>query len=456
MIWNNLQRGLIIFNTVLLVTAIALLASFYRLVPEDYYALSGNHQYGILKQAIVVCNQWGGRFFSYLFSFVLLDLYEKGISFTWYFVAGSILIIGSFFSIAAYFFKLFRIEISSIDLLCLACMGFIALFYLTPGIHESWFWVGASTSYYWGLVMAMAGTACLLKNHGRWYHTLAASMCFMYTCSASEPFALMILFFFLVFFAIKLTVKKQEKRLSMALVFCFAAAGFLLMLLSKGTADRWSAMPQLTMQTRLIRLGGAEGRYFIFWFPALAFAALLFTPVLFQAGNALREMRMPFFSLKRSRYFTGILLIYIIIIGLSFMPSCYVMGEAGPLRSWHHIGLYNCVFLFLLLVPAGYWHGKTIKSRPSILSILLVIMSFIHVIFWKIELSTSNTYAHAVDKRIAFLVRLQENHFRGLITLEKLPDPGYLFSAEIGHEKSHSLNVFLKKGLGLDYDMVVK
>jgi hypothetical protein len=452
----KLLPAFIFCNGILLFFFVAAMGFYYRLVPEDYFAVSGNHLMGPWKQAVTVCNQWGGRFFSYLFSFILLTLVENGFSYAWYFLAGNLVLVFSFYSVLTYILDRYSTDFSSFEIFSFAVYAFICLFYLTPGIQESWFWVAASPSYYWGLVMAVAGLALLVRKKIKWLHIIISSCCFLYACSASEPFALMILFFFMAALYYNRKCKSALPVYHIAIPFIFAFAGFLIMYFSKGTQDRWLAMPDLTPAVKTKRLAGAVGRYYIHYFPVISILSFATAPVLIAAGARLRRLKIILPEIGFTLFCLLIFSAYTVMLLLGFLPSCFVMGEAGPLRSWHHIGIYNLIFSAVFFIFTGYYFSDKIKIRHSLLKAWLIMITFVHGAFLFQQLQVSRKYSLSVDKRIAFLHALNNKGFRGEATLDPLPASGYLFSAEIGADKNDPGNKFLKMGLELNFDIKVK
>lgn len=457
-LWPQQVSLAVAFNGILCLVFILVLSHNYRLVPEDYYALQGNHRYGVFEQARLVCNQWGGRYFSYLFSFILLYFYEKGMSYAWYFLAGHVMVLWSFYSIISYICNRLLVRIKKSERFLFSLLMVMTLFYLTPGINESWFWVAASPSYYWGLVMAITGIGLLSRKKISWHHLLAAAGCFLYTGSASEPFALMILFFS----ATALTWFIYNKNIAAVkpwlVVFTFSLAGFLVMYLSKGTADRWMAMPDFTLPTKVKRCAAALVKYYMDFVPSLTARAFLFSPVFFLTGIFLTKTNIVLPKTSFPKFILFVILAYSAIIFLGFSPSCFVMGEAGPLRSWHHTGLYNLFFVAGFFIYSGNHYGPLFLQKitqpeiPKLLfSALLIVISILHFIYLSKQVGIVLNYSKAVDERMALLMALQEKKYKGLLILKKLPDSGLLFSAEIDRDEDFYLNTFLEKGSGLDF-----
>ncbi len=453
---NRIQQKLILLNGLLLLLFICFLGWAYRLVPEDYYAVAGNHQSGPWQQAVQVCRQWGGRLFSYWISFLLLQAHEQGIGFTWYYLVCMVIIIMSVYSILKSLSERNFILIAEADRPAVTAVLLIMLFYLTPGIEESWFWAGASSSYLGGLVTALAGLALVLPLTKSWIRILLASLCFFYSCSASEPFALMILLFLTVsiFF---LAARKSRHTLYRLLIPALAAlSGFLFMILAKGTTDRWMAMPELDLLVKSKRWAGAVVKFYLFHFPPLLLTSLLTGSFwIFISGN----VRIRFIE-KFNRGFrekTGWLLAtYLTVMALSFLPSCYVMGEAGPLRSWHHTGLYQVAFFSLFYLISGPVMVNCTTFIKKHFTFILGGLTLAHSIFLMVQVSQTIRYSEAVDERMSRIRQLKSGTFTGTAYVSALPPSGYLFSAEISGDSSRAPNSFLKNSLSLGFDVALE
>ena len=453
---NRIQQHLILLNGLVLLLFICFLGWAYRLVPEDYYAVAGNHRSGPWQQAVQVCQQWGGRLFSYWISFLLLQAHEQGIGFTWYYLVCMVIILLSVNSILKSLSERNVVSIPEADRLAVTAVLYIMLFYLTPGIEESWFWAGASSSYLGGLVTALAGLALVLPLKKSRIRILLAALCFFYSCSASEPFALMIIMFLTVsiFF---LAARKSRHTLYWLLIPAMAAlSGFLFMFLAKGTTDRWLAMPELDLWIKSKRWAGAVVKFYLFHFPPLLLTSLLTGSFWIYISGKVRIRFMEKFNSGFRKKSGWLLAAYFIVMALSFLPSCYVMGEAGPLRSWHHTGLYQVVFFslfYLIAAPVVLNRTAFIKNH---FTLLLGGLTLAHVIFLLVQVSQTIRYSDAVDQRMSRIQQLKSGSFTGTAHFSKLPPSGYLFSAEISRDSSRAPNSFLKGSLELGFDVALE
>lgn len=455
--WNKAQQALIIINGIFLLGFVAALGFYYRLVPEDYYAVIGNETYGPWQQAFVVCNTWGGRFFSYLFSFILLDWHQNGFSYLWYMLAGCLIIFFSFYSIISNLTSIAKVDLSRTQNISAASLLFIAIFYFTPGKTESWFWIAASPSYFWGLVMAFAGLAFLLFQPKKWYHIIFSSLCFLYPCSASEPFALLIILFFLLTFLYNFLHQKPLKNSLLLIPPLFMGLlGFGIMYFASGTSYRLEAMPELSFNTKLFRGIYAMIKYYYTWFPILLLIMVMLLPVLIPPGIYIKFFNEKFSYISPVHFLFISIITYSAILFFSFLPSCMVMGEAGPLRSWHHIAVYNLVIYFISGLYFIQHYAKRITLKKSQITAIFLFLTCIHLSYLYIEIKKAYVYANAVDKRISYLKALQNGGYKKIIQLEALPPAGLLFSAEINSDKNYYTNKFLKQGLNLEFEVALR
>ncbi len=68
------------------------------------------------------------------------------------------------------------------------------VFLTTIRIDETWFWLCASCTYLWGMIMLVLGAACLIHPNRDRIMTILACLAFLYVGGASGPLALFVLF----------------------------------------------------------------------------------------------------------------------------------------------------------------------------------------------------------------------------------------------------------------------
>lgn len=80
---------------------------------------------------------------------------------------------------------------------------------------------------------------------------------------------------------------------------------------------------------------------------------------------------------------------------------------------------------------------------------LLVITA---TIFYK-HLSIEPAYARAFKERQSLLTMYKEEGRETVLVVKQLPDPGYLYSADITPDTTHMYNIQLKTGMGLSFNV---
>ena len=131
------------------------------------------------------------------------------------------------------------------------------------------------------------------------------------------------------------------------------------------------------------------------------------------------------------------------------------MGEAGPLRSWHHISLYLTVVSFFVFFYAGYISPKESLLRTNYLSIVYSVILLLNLAMLINQYQVVSFYAISIDERNEYLTELNKKNTSGTVRIKKLPPSGFLFSQEISSDKNDFTNQYMKQGLNLKYDVVV-
>jgi hypothetical protein len=89
-------------------------------------------------------------------------------------------------------------------------------------------------------------------------------------------------------------------------------------------------------------------------------------------------------------------------------------------------------------------------NRIAVISILVLGYHFITQLF------IVPGYAKACDNRINYLEEVRKNENLKVVYVESLPDPGYLYSAEISSDTGHFTNLELRLGLKLPFSVARK
>jgi len=426
---------------------LCILGYYNRLVPEDYSTISDLEQYGTIGGAIKTYNSWGGNLLPFMFSFIVLKFHTMGISFLWYHL------LSYCFLYLAIFLIVNALNITGIQKHSLSLLFFSGLFYVTFGVGESWFWIFPSTNYLWGLIFCLLGISILTSSNTNFFSYLFIAFCFLYTGSASEPFAIICILLLgtLTLVYNQKTSREQKIQLLIALTACIT--GFIISEMASGTINRKSYLPQVSLFIAIKRDVFAVIKFYIFYLPSKIPYIVLFGIPFYFLGNELRKKNILLISYSLKKAVIISFTLFNALLFLSYLPVCYIMGEAGPLRSWHHISLYLTIISFFIFFYAGYINQR--KLSASLLKTTYLIMLMLNLTMLIYQYQKVSLYAQAVDERINYLLELKEKNMSGVVKLKKLPPSGFLFSQDISKDKNDFTNQFLKQGLNLQYDIIV-
>lgn len=442
---------LLLIGSLVFFLMLCVLGYYNRLVAEDYSAVIDIHQYGAIGGAVKTYNSWGGNLFPFIFSFIVVKANMMGVSFFWY----HLLSYASLYSAVFLIFK--KLNLAKNELNSLSLLFFTGLFYITFGVDESWFWIFPSTSYLWGLIFCLFGVSFLLSPTTKFLSYLFIIFCFLYTGSASEPFAMICILFlgtFILVYHRKIISREKKLQLLFALLACIL--GFIISEMAPGTINRKSGMPPVDLLLAIKRDVFAIIKFYIFYLPYKIPYIILFGIPFYFFGNELKKKnRFLLLNYSLKKIIVTSFVLFNTLLFLSYLPVCYIMGEAGPLRSWHHISLYLTVVSFFVFFYAGYISPKESLLRTNYLSIVYSVILLLNLAMLINQYQVVSFYAISIDERNEYLTELNKKNTSGTVRIKKLPPSGFLFSQEISSDKNDFTNQYMKQGLNLKYDVVV-
>lgn len=453
---DKLLQYLLLINSLLFLLMMPVIGSFYRYVPEDYVAITGIQENGVLPFSWQCVQTWGGRFIPYFFSFTLIYLHEIGVSFFWYYLLFFSLFTISVIILIQNISRSLALKINALERFNISTWIILLIFYSSVGFSESYFWTTASTSYFIQIVFLFCGLSLISIYSIRWYFIIGIYLLFFYVGNASEPFALLSgLFLLLILFYQWATKINYRFRLKTFLALIATCSGFAFTMMLQGTWNRLGAMPDVSFSLFLKRNLTATAEYIIIASPLQLIYILPFSFLFLFLGLHLKKEISSKYKMQSIKVWIRVTLIYLFIVFLSFMPSCWIMGEAGPLRSWHHIAIYTTISIVIVTFYTGMnYRGVILNGRIFLYLYIVFCIGLSAVIFFK-QYQKANSYSLACDQRIALLKALEQRDFKGLIILQPLPDPGFLYKQELSNYKENYVNVFLKENLKLSFDVAV-
>lgn len=450
---------LILISGILFLILYCICSCFNRFAVDDYYHIHDESIYGIWGGMLEGYYNWGGRWTSYLLWDCIFHFRDSNFVLIFYSFSIIVFFILSVFLLLQRIFEIFGIFEKKQDILSYSILFSAFTFFFSFGKGEIWFWVQSTTMFIVSIISFIIGFGFILSKQKNIFHFLIIIPCFIYAGGASETYAvsyilflMLIIISFIIFPRRGIIAEIKERafyKIFVALIFLTAA--FIISIIAQGNAIRASWLPESSFLKTFYITFKELGKLIIFKFSIQLPWMLLFSiPFMYIGFNHGKTEEKK--SLKKiiKPMLLSIFLLVILFYILLF-PSCYILSEVGPDRSLSLIILIVAVFIAV----CSYYIGKfCIKNSFAIrsgffISMILLIALIISISI--IQFNTLSKYAAALDERSTFLNNLQEKGNKKTITISKLPDSGYLYSAEISSDTNYFGNDHFQKGLFLDF-----
>jgi|GEM_PF-3039194 hypothetical protein len=448
---NNI---LLLVTGLLFITLITVLAYYIKPVPEDYVVIAiGKGQ--LFAYPKILYLTYCGRFLGMVMQDAVIRAVLHGMSPVFYYLPCLIFLLLSLFFILNKLVAKYQLQLSLFTKWNIVLLFSATLFYLTIGEQESWFWL--LTSQYYGIIclaFTAAGIALWMADKSSLFVYVALFFCFFYVGSATEPFALMLILFFVLRLSNAFRANGKRPRTKFFIAFAGCLIGFLSVYIAPGTHSRWQLMPHVTPLLAVRRDIGAVVKFYLYYFPAKIPLMILFGLPCFFIGAYLKKtstIKLP--AIPIFKLILGMAILFTTILSLAFLPCSFVMGEAGPLRSWFHISIYMTLTTWVFFLYLGYTAKRESAYSSILFNVVLIVAIGFSLYTIVDQYLTVSLYSARMDDRISQLKDLKKKHTKGVIYLDKLPPSGMLYSGEISKDTANLTNTYLKQGLGLGFSV---
>jgi hypothetical protein len=454
----------VVFIFLIFVLLYSVLSYYSRLATDDFAFIANLRTQTVIQSSYEHYMSWSGRFMANLFIFTLYQVCQFNQTCYFLFLLFSLLflICGIYYAISNVF-KQFNILMSSLHTWLLTCSFTILLFFMTIDIGETWFWYNALAIYLYDILFFIWGTAFLFASKSSIKTNLLAILCFIYVGGASELYSIIFSLFFILLFYYKL--KKVDYHLytfwnnpmNRRLTYTFFAflLSFILVIIAPGNYERANAFPDPGLISSIKLIGWMASKFFFWFLPQrIVFILACGIPVLFigQQYAKVESVSLKMLSHKM-RVATLFLLASIFVV---FFCIAFIMSQSGEYRVWFILSFLTTIYISLLFFYLGYYFlinnkwATYLKYISVAIGIPLMLYTAIH------QYHLSKNYASAVDKRIEYLVELNDRIKKDtIIYLAPLPPCGMLYSGEISTDQNHFTNTELQLGYNLHF-MVAK
>ncbi|MGZ4054628.1 MAG: DUF6056 family protein [Bacteroidia bacterium] len=452
-------------SVLLLFIFLFIMLSFYsRLATDDYYFIWDVRNHGIITGVTSQYMAWCGRFSATFF----MDLFYKwfDINQSYYFLlplVSFVLLVTGIYYLLNNIFRKYKITISILQKWLLSFSFVALLFFLSFDIAETWFWYCALSSYLWSIIAFVWGVAFLIETRKVFYSTTASLFCFIYVGGSSEIYSVIFGLALTVLLACQFRKHKNLKdflKLSFSkkllLVYIVLAIAFIIFLIAPGNYLRDGLFPKHEILRSFFIAAKSIVKFLVFYFPFKIFYIILFASPFLFLGNQLQSEKINYLTISFRQFFIRTTVFFAILFLIFFLMVAYVMVETGPPRVSFLLSFLLSVYCSILFFYLGYKAVFSIKNIDLIgfasACIGVILMTF----FIIDQFTIVRKYSEANKMRIEQINSLNKTTQKDtLIILQKLPESGMVYSAEISSDTSHFTNRELRLGYNLKYHVAV-
>ncbi len=455
-ITDTLLNSLLFTANGLVILLLGMLGWFNRFAGDDYWLINNTRTYGIYQGMTNMFSTIGGRWTSYLAGGVIYKFYQlPGVLF----IYSSILFI--LFLSAIYFlvkigFELFELSFTPKILIQISILFFGFIFLITPAKGEVWFWIASTTVYLQSMIMFLIGLILIMQKKNTILIYVLIAFCMTYAGGASEVFAMNYILFLIgligycLFFSSNTLIATLKSRGLYKMIFglSFLFFSFLVLINAEGIDHRLSWLPASSVKISILMTFKSVIKFFLIQLLSNGYWLLIFNIIFLYLGAYLAGNKGKEHIQKYGKRFFYSFILLIIMVSILFFPTCYVLSDICPGRAETLAVILVAVFCAAWSFVIGF---NCIKNNFKVF-IFLVCVFICSMIFLAVDqFKIISTYSSAFDKRITYLKELNHINNHHTISLQPLPQSGFLFSAEISSDTMFFSNEHLKQGLQLGF-----
>ena len=440
----------LLLSNVLFLSLFMLLAVNTRLATDDFYFLSNFIEHGVFKGTFVEYSTWSTRFTSVGLNHLVLFFHQKtSLSLGLFTILSLVVFILITFLNVSNVFRIFQKKLTSyhrLKIINLSIFAVSVIFISTVKIDETWFWLCATCTYLWSVMMLLLGLSWMTTAKSNRLYAFAGLFGFFYLGAASGPLAIVVLCFLLTTFIyakklsnyISMEPQKLRKKAVLGFVFCLVA--FLTLYFGTGNQVREAFFEQISILQSLVLNVKMTGIIFLKRLPeSVVLILLLCYPLLhFKAAS-------PKVKINWHRIIC-VTLLYVGTIYIYQLSITYKTQDVGAFRALFFTSVLTFIYIGIIyFMLSKSWPSSKIGAVMFYATLALgpVIFSY-HLAE---QSSTAPEYSSSYDGRLKVLkfhVKSSET-----LTLEPLKNSGMLYSAEISTDSSNHVNVHLRKAFQL-------
>lgn len=326
------------------------------------------------------------------------------------------------------------------------------LFANTFSAGDVWFWMNASCMFLWNVIACCLAFSLMLKNRISLSDKFFIAVFGLFTGGCSEPFSiLMMAVLTTVLFIVRIIKKNKVLTSGIGLLLVFILTGFVISYAGTGNEMRRSALPHTDLLYKQWIYIKVMGKFILFAFPQKLILSVILSFPFYLFGSKIGKRNARKFSIIKMISYS--LIATIIAAAITFYPIVYLMSESGPERSWTGISFFMSIFFATVFFMAGSMQIISARAEKIYSSVFIFFIVCIFALAIN-QYTTTTCYASAYDRRVNYLLELKRQNFKKTASLQPLPSPGMLHSAEISEDSSFFTNKQLKLFYDLPFELI--
>ncbi len=430
-------------NGVLFMSTYLALGVYNRLSADDFHYMHMTRELGVWDAMVFYYQNWNPRWSSTLLLNTVLGHYVEGVSLVCFHFLTMFLGCAAVVVLLWSLMLRFGLRITSSEFAVMPMFAMAALFHVSIGTGDTWFWLSSMSMYLWGLIAVVLGFGLLLRERLSALQHVLVAILFLFAGGAAETVAVAAL---IVLLYLGLTGRAGEGRaFHIATLACLA--GFCIDAMGSGVHVRMEHLPQTTLPDRLWEGMKNYGRLLFRYIPLMLPALLAFLLPIAWIGRRSEHLQAEDIGSLYLSSRHAFAIADLIALGTSFMMGLLMSGM-GPERAWLPVSAMVLAIGVLVAVRSGKWLFDRTNGRLFHLVMLsqVLLLSF-QLRAMVVNVEKAKVYSLAVDDRMATIAKAVSDGSDEL-TLRPLPDAGWLHSAEITSDTSHHLNQHLSLHFG--------
>ncbi len=431
-------NNLVLLQALLFLVFLLITFFFNRFAVDDYYFIGEVNSKSFTQIYNDLYFKWHGRWTSNFLLAFFIQFYKVPFFLMLYNIVTVGLIYLGITKLLKSINNCYTLNFTKKSILTYSIVSLSVLFFCTISANDTWVWYTSSIVYLWSTMAFIYGLSIFFLKKVNWLNYIVLGVSVIYIGGSNEPLTLLIILSLLF-----LLLKKKKKTISIVGLVLISTS-FSINYFSPGTLNRDTITPNLAFIDLILYTGYSCVKFFFFSIHKTFIPALFIAFPFYLLGKKVDNTLTLFNPIKELIYST---LIIIGTVVFNQLIVVYALGGLSPDRS----SIASSILIAILIIRYLFLLGNHHKEKYNKLGLVVSLNIVGLVIFNLYHAKVHYQYAQSIDERIEHILHTKSDP----IKVKPLPESGYIYSAEITTDVGNYKNMHLKKGLGIDKDIIL-